>query len=607
MTLKKWIIVLITTTVLMSLLVGLFNTLVDPFGIFGDKIMDWPGYNITNNPRTAKIGYLDEHYEAYDSYIIGCSKTSSISPLTLNDYYDDASFYNLMMYGGDLYDIEMTTKYVVDNYNVKNIIINIGLEEAVAHNVSYDKMKSTLHGKVDDASELIFYGKYFFMNPRYSFDKIFAYFEKGYLPNQYDVFIPELGVYNKVKRDIEAISDTETYMMNNPSFSYNPGTAQMLAMDKAVQSIANTKAYCESRGINYQLIVSPVSDIEFQIYDAESLKTYFTKIAEVTDYWNFSGYNDLSHDYRYYYDTYHFRNVVGDMMLAKIFDDDSLYIPREFGRYVTSNNVSDLVLNSYEIKDDYTKQVPILMYHHIEEGADQNTAVVTPDKFKKDMKTFKAAGFTTIFYEDLVNYVELGIALPEKPLIISFDDGYESNYTFAYPILKELDMKATVSVVGISVGKDVYKDTDHEIIPHFTIEEGIEMIRSGVIDLQNHSYEMHDVKTFDGEGYRYGALIHKTETVEAFKNVLTSDYDRMTSIIEDDMQGEMFVYTYPYGKYDDLTEVLLQELGNKITVTIDYGINEVIKGLPQSLLGLKRINVTEDLSGEQVIQIIEEF
>ena len=74
-----------------ALLAG-FNVAVDPFGVFGDKIFDWYAYDMTQNPRIAKIAYLDEHHGEYDSYIIGSSKTSSYSVEKLNEY-TGARFY----------------------------------------------------------------------------------------------------------------------------------------------------------------------------------------------------------------------------------------------------------------------------------------------------------------------------------------------------------------------------------------------------------------------------------------------------------------------------------------------------------------------------------
>ena len=74
---KKWVLVfLVTVLVLAALLAGL-NLAVDPFGAFGDRLLSWFSYDETNNPRVAKFSYLEQHHDEYDSYILGCSSTSS--------------------------------------------------------------------------------------------------------------------------------------------------------------------------------------------------------------------------------------------------------------------------------------------------------------------------------------------------------------------------------------------------------------------------------------------------------------------------------------------------------------------------------------------------
>src|SRR5690606_11002775 len=101
MSFRKWIMIFILTVISVGTLTAGFNALVDPFVIFGDVVFDWYAYNMTQNPRVAKIAYLDRNHEKYDSYIIGCSKTSSYSTEALNKYYGGARFYNMLMYGGD--------------------------------------------------------------------------------------------------------------------------------------------------------------------------------------------------------------------------------------------------------------------------------------------------------------------------------------------------------------------------------------------------------------------------------------------------------------------------------------------------------------------------
>ena len=59
MTAKKWFCMLGLTLLLIAVLFALFNVLVDPFGVFGDRVFTWWSHDMTNNPRTAKIGYLE--------------------------------------------------------------------------------------------------------------------------------------------------------------------------------------------------------------------------------------------------------------------------------------------------------------------------------------------------------------------------------------------------------------------------------------------------------------------------------------------------------------------------------------------------------------------
>jgi len=104
----KWFKYVIITALVSCILIFGFNFILDPFGVFGDKFLNFYAYNMNNNPRVAKIAYLETHHEAYNSYIIGGSKSSSLSPTLLNNYFEGSSFYNMLMYGGDFYDYEKT-------------------------------------------------------------------------------------------------------------------------------------------------------------------------------------------------------------------------------------------------------------------------------------------------------------------------------------------------------------------------------------------------------------------------------------------------------------------------------------------------------------------
>ena len=98
---KKWLVTFFATVALMAGAVVGLNYLADPFGVFPGRFLEWPGYEMTINPRAAKLTYLKTRSQEYDSYLIGCSSTSSYPVEKLNQYLD-ARFYNMIMYGADM-------------------------------------------------------------------------------------------------------------------------------------------------------------------------------------------------------------------------------------------------------------------------------------------------------------------------------------------------------------------------------------------------------------------------------------------------------------------------------------------------------------------------
>lgn len=247
-------------------------------------------------------------------------------------------------------------------------------------------------------------------------------------------------------------------------------------------------------------------------------------------------------------------------------------------------------------------EVPILLLHDID---DDGVYSISKDQFERQMKLIKDSGFNTISFTELYDFTFRGKKLPENPIIITFDDGYQSNYDIAYPILKELNMKATIYVIGHSIGKDTYKNTEHKIIPHFGYDEAIEMFNSGLIDIQSHSFDMHQSKALEQSSeVRNNVKRFKDESIEDYIKIFNSDFITENEIINKITNERIHSFSYPTGYYDQETEALLALLGVKSTLTTQEGINTIIKGLPQSLFSLKRINIYRDMPDENLIKLI---
>lgn len=243
-------------------------------------------------------------------------------------------------------------------------------------------------------------------------------------------------------------------------------------------------------------------------------------------------------------------------------------------------------------------QIPILMYHEISTAPTSwNHGTISPDKFRSDLKTLADHGYTPIFFSD-VDLARTGKqALPDKPVLITFDDGYFCNYEFAYPILKEMNMKATFSIIGWSVGRHYRRDGVTAITPHFSWDEAKEMVDSGVIEIQHHSNELHNQTEF-----RKGAGPYDGESKAEFRERFRKDTLALKREIESRLGKEVMVYTYPYGFYSEDTEAVLKELGFRYSLTVVNGVSD----FSQSTYLLKRINVPCDLSGGKLIQAMEQ-
>lgn len=596
---KKWFIAFIISFVVIICGYALFNMLVDPFGVFGDAIYDWYSYDMTVNPRAAKIAYLDKNYKKYDSYIIGCSSTSSFPVESLNKYFG-GKFYNLFMYGADMLDVEQTCEYIIEKYNVKNLIVNVAISNATNYDVDNDSLNQTVHAKVNGKPLLSFLSRYMFLKPEHSLEKIKSNSEDKYLPEAFDVFNPETGAYDKRKRDAEAIRSLEEYYEVYPEFvNYPYSEISMDEIDNTVESVKRIKKLCEENGVNVQFVSASVYSEHLKCFPQDKVREFFKKLANATPYWSFVT-NKLTDEPRFFYDSTHLRNALGTMSIAKMAGANDIWIPNDIGTYVTKENVNSYLDTLWKTSDDreeYVARVPVLIYHSVGKTSTGYT-VVSENEFSKQMNAIKFAGFNTVTVDDLIDYVEKGTKLPKNPILITFDDGYLDNYQIAFPILKKYNMKATIFVIGSSVGSNgKYKDTAYDAMPHFTYEQAKEMIDSGLISIQSHTYDMHQWEDFEEtEAARVCVAQLENETEEEYIEVLRSDAQTMKGELYNNLGVDTVAMAYPTGVYNVLSNAVLAEEGIKVTFSVEEGTNELVKGLPQSLYSLKRFNMYEDMN-----------
>ena len=98
--------------------------------------------------------------------------------------------------------------------------------------------------------------------------------------------------------------------------------------------------------------------------------------------------------------------------------------------------------------------ITALCYHEVTPGRADDCMNVKPEVFRRHIREFKAAGYTFIHVGDLQKYAAGSAPLPEKAVLISFDDGYADNYNYAFPVLREEQVPGTFFVVSGTIGKE---------------------------------------------------------------------------------------------------------------------------------------------------------
>lgn len=249
-------------------------------------------------------------------------------------------------------------------------------------------------------------------------------------------------------------------------------------------------------------------------------------------------------------------------------------------------------------KSEKSTQValPILMYHHIlKEPSRLNDYTISPEEFRGDIVYLKEQGYSFVVMEDVIGFVKEGTPLPPKPVMITFDDGYESFHEYAFPILKELNVKAVFSVVGKYA--DQYSQTeDHHIrYSHATWNQLCQMQESGLVEIQNHSYDLHT----NDQG-RQGARRKSGEDLAAYTQLLCADLGKLQDLCDEYLGMKPTAFTYPFGYIGKDTEPILKDLGFVAALTCEEKVN-YLTGEEEQLFHLRRFNRPHGKSAEAIL------
>ena len=245
-------------------------------------------------------------------------------------------------------------------------------------------------------------------------------------------------------------------------------------------------------------------------------------------------------------------------------------------------------------------RLPVIMYHGIlNDTKYQGDYVISPVQFENDLKKLLSESYTTVTVSDLVDYVYKDKKLPQKPIMLTFDDGYYNNYLYAYPLLKKYGCKAVLS--PIAYYSAYFSETEEKVSAtyfHCSWQQLSEMIQSGNIEVQNHSYNMHN------EHGRLGLRRKQNEDNSTYEKLITDDIQTAQKLITDNLSVTPQAFVYPFGEFNDTTEKIIKKLSFRCSMICEEKVNIITKD-KESLYKLGRFIRTDKMSSDEIFAKFE--
>lgn len=206
-------------------------------------------------------------------------------------------------------------------------------------------------------------------------------------------------------------------------------------------------------------------------------------------------------------------------------------------------------------------RVPVMMYHDILPEK-QVFFDVTPEEFEQHLELIRQKGLTPISLDQLVSHLRTGLPLPEKPILLTFDDGYVGHYQYVYPLLKKYKYPAVFSIYTAKVGKKIGRSS-------LTWEQIREMAADPLVTIASHS------------------VSHKVLPGLSAQQ-LQAELEESKRILEAELALPIRYFTYPEGKYDAQALEAVKAAGYTAALTMNDE-EEQLAGQSKSLLEIGRI------------------
>ena len=258
----------------------------------------------------------------------------------------------------------------------------------------------------------------------------------------------------------------------------------------------------------------------------------------------------------------------------------------------------------------------VIGYHEITDEKDAliPSYAVTTQQFSEHIQWLKKNGYHFINVDQLIKAHQGKYKLPKKPVLLTVDDGYQSFYQNAYPIIRKNKIPVLLAVVGSWLEPSNLEKVDFggEPIDRNKIlswSELKEMQSSGLVEIASHSYHLHEGVNANPQGNLEPAAISRIydpknqsyESDSAYQQRIYQDLKKNNDLLQAHGLRSPRVMVWPYGRYNMQLVQTAKQLGMPITITLDDGADHA----KQSLQNMSRILIQGNMSTNALAQEIK--
>ncbi len=224
----------------------------------------------------------------------------------------------------------------------------------------------------------------------------------------------------------------------------------------------------------------------------------------------------------------------------------------------------------------YKDRVLVLMYHDLSpEPKDPGTLSVA--NFEKQLELMRDNNFNWISMSQYTDFILHSSPVPDNAVLLTFDDGYESFYKYAYPLLQKYQAPASSFLIVNAIDNKEYKG-----IPKVTWEQ-VELMHRNGIEFFSHTYDSHRYAKTDSSSTRETAMLagrmylkdkQRQETEEEYKLRVSNDLKQANDILQQKLGIQNNVLAFPFGGFSESLLDICDQLGIDVTLTVKMGINK---------------------------------